>query len=204
MSNKTMVKSRHSVTVVPWIVCSVTMLMLLLSTACKSNKRDHRAGRKNGLAKSAGKRSSGRGAQKPLLAVREADTSSQGPCNYIAITVNPGQQGTAVAHYTITACVLVGQGQLWGAKEKINNRFQYKILLGEARSLGDLLPSVGNAEGFRAGKQIRFRCKYEPQERAKKGDEHRLAIKVIQKDAQGAIVRQAQTEVTLIVKQNVN
>lgn len=98
----------------------------------------------------------------------------------------------------------MGQGQLWGAKEKIKHRLQYKILLGEERSLGDLLLSAGNAEGFRAGKQIKLRCKYEPQEGAKKGDEHRLAIKVIQQDEQGAIIRQAQAEVTLIVKQNVN
>ena len=173
----------------------LSILVLLLNTGCSCNKRNLGAKKKNITSKAAKEK-------KLLLSVRKASANG-GPSYYFLIAIKPSCAGTAIENYFITAKVLEGQGQLLGAKEKVKNKLQYEVHLEDRCLASLLLRKRDNADTFRSGKQVGFRCRYDPREGTKKGDMHQLAITVIQKDEEGKTIQKEQAKLTLSVKQDI-
>lgn len=202
-------KSAYRILIKRWAVLALVVLLSLFNTGCNGGKksvRNERAGTKsNAKTASTKKAKNNKKAKKPLLTIKEVNPDS-GQFNYIFITICPEKPATSLENYFITAEVLNGQGRLLGAKEKVKNRFQYKVPLGdEGLNLNNLLATSGNADKFQnSGKWIRFKCKYEPPVGAKQGDEHQLVITVIQKSEQGEIMQQERAEINLTIKRDIH
>lgn len=141
--------------------------------------------------------------QKPLVRVREASPHTNSRHNYFLITVYPSALKVVLANCTLQAQVHPGTGNLLGSGEKSGNRYNYNIpLVKFERKLTELLPSKGSAGAFSAGKSIEFKCRYDPPDGAKQGEQRRLHITVTQ-PYKGGKNRPCTEEATFFIKKDI-
>ena len=137
--------------------------------------------------------------KKPLLQAK-VDNTAKGDNYYVFVMVKPQTANTDPSQYFLRAQTLAGQGHLLGAQEKKNQKFQYDTSLDKEQCIANLLPDKGNQDAFKSGKQLRLKCKYEPDSAAQPGEKHRIMINLRHQDRTGKTSQEEQAEVNLTIK----
>jgi hypothetical protein len=90
---------------------------------------------------------------------------------------------------------------LLAAVDKVKGKLQYSIPLTEETNLDKVYLSKGNAEVFKRGKPIQFRCVYQPDIGTQQGEDHQVQIKVCTYDSSHQVLEQKVEEVSFLVTQ---
>jgi hypothetical protein len=168
-------------------------ILLLFSVSCKKNVNNtHAKVKKSSLKKEKIKK------QKCLhINLKSGQATKLG--YVLTVSIRPHKAGTNLNQYKIIAELLAGEGTLFGATIKKNNRYLYQSSLEEYVNLGTLTCTPGAEDRLTQGKAIQLQCLYVPKISLPEDQEHRLKVTVQFEEANGGGVLTTSNNIQLLV-----